>query len=142
MEMRVPATPWAQRTHRKIAIVAAALAVASAAASCASAQPATGATYPAWFAEKAKSLDAKGFPKLSAIPRASGPGRSAAAWSTLGAELRAEGAQILASPRNVPADLKDLESFEAEARRAVTPPPAQGTPLSSAPAQAAPPKAP
>lgn len=142
MERRVPATPWAQRTHRKLAIAAAALAAASGAASCASADPAPSAAYPAWFVAQAKSLDAKGFPSLSAIPRASGPGRSDAAWSAIGAELRAEGGRVLASPRNVPADLKDLESFEAEARRAATPPPAQGTPLTPSTVRPAPTKAP
>ncbi|MBU6373546.1 MAG: hypothetical protein KJS97_12540 [Alphaproteobacteria bacterium] len=122
--------------------MAAALAAAAGVASCASADPVASGPHPDWFVAQAKALDAKGFPSLSAIPRASGPGRSGATWSAIGAELRAEGAQVLASPRNVPADLKDLESFEAEARRAATPPPAQGTPMTSTAAKPAQPKAP
>ncbi len=138
----MPATPWAQRIGQRIkgriSIATALIALAASVASCASADAEPAGERPAWFVKQSKALDAKGFPSLSAIPRASGPGRSGAAWSAIGAELRAEGAQVLASPRNVPADLKDLESFEAEARRAATPPPAQGTPLTAPGATPAP----
>jgi hypothetical protein len=107
---------------------------AVAVAGCASAAPGPAQTTvakirPDWFTARSTALDAQGFPDLSAVPRASGPGHSDGSWSSLANDLRSEGDSVLASPRNVPADLKDLDAFEAEARKSATPPPALGTPM-------------
>lgn len=130
----MPALAWPHRAHIRHAFAAATIALATAGGAWAAADPVTVVVRPDWFAQRSKALDAKGFPDLSMVPRASGPGQSDAHWSTLAADIRAEGDLVLGSPRNVPADLKDLESFEAEARKAVTPPPALGTPLTRTPA--------
>jgi hypothetical protein len=124
----------AQRARFRALIALAAALAAASAVGCAHAAPAKAPApaakiRPDWFTARSKALDAKGFPNLSAVPRASGPGRSDGSWSALATDLRSEGDTVLASPRNVPADLKDLEGFEAEARKAATPPPALGTPM-------------
>jgi len=124
---------WAHCARKTAAIAIAATAMALAACAGAGAEPAASTVRPAWFSARSKVLDAKGFPSISAVPRAGAPGHTDAGWTSLGSDLRAEGDAILTAPRSVPADLKDLESFEAEARRAATPPPTLGTPATKPP---------
>jgi hypothetical protein len=104
-----------------VALAGAALAAASL-GGCASIDP-DRPEQPQWFKEKRVALNDKGFPDVRAIPEARAGGRTAAEWAAIEADVRAAGQAVVEDPRGAPADLSWVPGFEADARKAASPPP-------------------
>jgi hypothetical protein len=91
----------------------------------AAAAPQALAKTPDWFVKRKAELKAAAYPKLTDVPEAPKGGRSATDWDALTKTIQTEGARLMADPNNAPAKVEDVDAFEAEARKVVTPPPSK-----------------